>query len=112
MRNSNRPYVICHMLPSIDGRRETIYSQRVYQQNLDFMYGRNDWRALLTRYPTDMALVRKPTPSYRLMATEPEWLLLFEDARSALFVSRHSPLLESLRREAPPVASQEARFFP
>jgi hypothetical protein len=57
MRNSNRPYVICHMLPPIDGRRETIYSQRVYQQNLDFMYGRKDWRALLTRYPTDMALV-------------------------------------------------------
>jgi hypothetical protein len=54
-------YVLWHLGPaikvSIDGRRETVYSQDVYQKNISFMFGTGNWDAVLKDYPTDMALV-------------------------------------------------------
>ena len=85
-------YLLWHLGPgikvSIDGRRETVYSNDVYRQNYDFNFGANQWDALLTEYPTDLALVMKGYASDNLLRLQPDWLLIYEDEGSALFVKR------------------------
>src|SRR5207248_600661 len=55
-------YVLWHLGPgirvSIDGRRETIYSDKAYRQSLDFERGTGVWDALLKTAPTDLVLAR------------------------------------------------------
>lgn len=110
-------YVIWHLGPrvkvSMDGRRETVYTPEVYQQNLDFMFGRGDWSALLTRQPTDMALVARNAAAYNLLSLHPEWVQVFADAGAALFVRRGSALAEPLHHATVGlVLPPPPKFFP
>jgi hypothetical protein len=110
-------YVIWHLGPqikvSMDGRRETIYPDVIYQQNISFMLGRKNWDDLLKQRHTDMALVKKDAPDYKLLKLQPDWLMVFEDSKSALFVNRNSSVAEPLRRAAAGFTPPEtARYFP
>jgi hypothetical protein len=82
-------YCIWHLHPnikvSIDGRRETAYGKRAYQENVDFTYGVAGANALLTEEKTDLALVSKHTASYLLLKLQPAWKLLYEDDEAAIF---------------------------
>jgi hypothetical protein len=99
-------YVLWHLGPqvkvSVDGRRETVYAEPVYQQSLDLMFGRNDWDAVLDEHDTDMALVSKGRPAYNLMLLKPGWTLVYEDPLCALFAPEHSALADRLLATAPP----------
>lgn len=89
---------------SVDGRRETLYDGKEYRDNLNFMFGHEEWNALLTRYDTHLALVSKQRPGFNLMKLEPGWSLVYEDPLSGLFVKNGLPILETLRRTtAPPL---------
>lgn len=110
-------YIIWHLGPQIkvstDGRRETIYSTAIYQQNLDFFFGTNDWDALLRQHWADMALVRKSNPGYHLLKLMPDWLMVFEDSKSALFVNRDSTLVGHLQKAVVDFVPPEANgYFP
>jgi hypothetical protein len=110
-------YVIWHLGPrvkvSMDGRRETIYTPEVYKQNLDFMFGRDDWSALLTRQATDMALVTRGAADYNLLSLHQEWVQVFADAGTALFVRRASAVAGPLRHAAAGfVPPQPPNHFP
>lgn len=97
-------YAIWHLAPRIkvgmDGRRETVYPEHVYERYLDFHQGVRDWDAFLEAHPADLALVQKATPADNLLRLSPDWTLVFEDAVSALFVQRTSPAAAPLRRTA------------
>jgi hypothetical protein len=110
-------YVIWHLGPKImvgiDGRRETIYADETYQQYLDFHYGLDDWDAVLAENDTDLALVKKDTPSDNLISLHQDWEMIFEGEFSVLYASIDSHNLEQLKLAAahfkPP---QEQEFFP
>jgi len=106
-------YVLWHLGPqvkvSVDGRRETVYSDEVYRQNLRFVRGEGDWDALLTTYPTDMALVRADGPADNLLRLKPGWSLAYEDEASALFVREDSPLRERLQAASLPEIPYDGR---
>jgi hypothetical protein len=106
-------YAIWHLGPdikvSIDGRRETIYSEEVYKQNLHFMRGERDWSTLLEAYPTDLALVRAGSPTHNLLRLQPGWIVVYEDPVSALFVREDSPLRERLEAADPPDIPYDGR---
>jgi len=93
-------YVIWHLGPrvrvSVDGRRETVYPERVYHDNLRFMSGVGEWDTLLGE-GTDMALVATEWPTFNLMRLEPGWALVYEDPLCGLFVRQASPLLARIR---------------
>ena len=84
-------YVIWHLGPevqiSVDGRRETIYSDEIYRMNLDFVEGINDWDKLLDDHETHMALVSRFRASRNLLILKDGWELVYEDGTSALFAS-------------------------
>ena len=93
-------YAMYHVAPAIkismDGRRETAYDGRVYQQNLDFKFGQGDWEALLREHDTRLALVRRFLPSDNLLRLKPGWTLLYEDPLAALFGRVDLPYLERI----------------
>lgn len=82
-------YAIWHLEPnvkvSMDGRRETVYSEEIYQANLAFQYGVNEWDAILEEYDTHLVLVNVSSAAFNLMRMKPGWELVYQDAISGLF---------------------------
>ncbi len=110
-------YAIWHLGPavkvSLDGRRETVYSEELYQMNLRFMIGHRDWDTLLDEYPTDMALVDSRGAPYNLMQCKPGWVMVYEDDFVALFVREDFPYRQALEQAAPSaVIEEDDLFFP
>jgi hypothetical protein len=111
-------YVIWHLGPrvkvSMDGRRETLYSEQVYAHAKDFQAGRKGWDAVLDQFPTNMALVRQSSPTYSLLQLKPGWVLIHEDQVSALFARGGTALEKRLSLSARTFVpgSARSRFFP
>ncbi|HKZ06067.1 MAG TPA: hypothetical protein VJU81_11395 [Methylomirabilota bacterium] len=99
-------YAMYHVAPtlkvSMDGRRETAYDHRAYNQNLDFKLGLGAWDALLREYDTQLALVRRSQPADNLLRLTPGWTLLYEDPLAALFGRADLPFLDRIRATPPP----------
>jgi hypothetical protein len=85
-------YVLWKLYPqvkvSFDGRYETVYRLSTTTDNLNFMASHGDWRRLLREYPTDMVLVDRRSPAVNAMANEPDWMAVYADPISALFLRR------------------------
>jgi hypothetical protein len=104
-------YVIWHLGPgvkvSIDGRRETVYSDRVYDENLAFHSGVGDWDAVLRNEATQFALVSKARPTFNLMKLSPGWVAVYEDPSAGIFVRDGSPLADRIRAVTPPAVAHD-----
>ncbi|MCG8469892.1 MAG: hypothetical protein MJB57_17075 [Gemmatimonadetes bacterium] len=94
-------YALWHLGPeirvSMDGRRETVYSDSVYAEYLRFQNGVGSWRDLLARDETDMVLFPKGYPGYNLTALDPEWLQVYDDSIAGVFVRAGRPQLATLQ---------------
>lgn len=105
-------YVLWHLGPqirvSIDGRRETVYSERSYAENLRFTTGLGNWDSLLRKPETQLALVSKRFPVFNLMQLKSGWTMVYEDPISGLFVRERSPLEETIRLTKEPDLSHVA----
>jgi hypothetical protein len=90
-------YAIWHLAPSIkvsyDGRRETVYSDRLCDLNNHWIFGLADWDALFDRHPTDLALVDKRFAGCKLLRAKAGWTLVYEDSLCALFARSESQSL-------------------
>lgn len=90
-------YVLWHLGPSVqvsvDGRRETLYPDKVYRENLAFMYGVGSWDALLRDYPTELVLVEQGSAPANLLRLSSDWVIAYEDDVSVVAARRGSPLL-------------------
>jgi hypothetical protein len=106
-------YVLWHLGPqlkvSIDGRRETIYSDAIYRENLDFMLGRVRWDRLVDRPGTELALVDRKRPVFDLMKQKRGWILVYQDALCALFAREGSPSLAQIRQAQVPDLPPDGR---
>jgi len=94
-------YALWHLAPeirvSIDGRRETVYSDTVYQENLSFSAGTSGWNTLLTKYPTTLALVSRNYPVFDRMVAEPGWVQVYADDLCGLFAKEKLSALKRLK---------------
>jgi hypothetical protein len=97
-------YVIWHLGPeikvSVDGRRETVYSEEIYEANLSYLTGGEGWATLIDEYDTNIALITRNGPAYNLMKTKRGWDLIYENSTSALFASQEWTQIGDLRRHA------------
>jgi hypothetical protein len=93
-------YLIWHLGPrikvSMDGRRETVYSEALHDENSRFQQGAGDWDEILRRPATDMVLVPNGAPPFNLLMLRSDWTRVYQDALCSLFVRRGSPLKEQL----------------
>jgi hypothetical protein len=99
-------YVIWHAGPrirvSIDGRRETIYPDRVRDENSLFARGEGDWVAILRRPETDLALVPRGTPPFNLLLLTPDWVAAYQDPLCAIFARKGSAWERQISGLSPP----------
>ncbi len=75
-------------LVSIDGRYEETYSDEVYKENMDFYYGKKDWKVILNKYRTDMILIEKDSKAFKNASSLKDFRLVFKDETSALFIRK------------------------
>ena len=72
-------YVLWHLGPrvkvSIDGRRETVYSDEIYRQSRDFERGSGAWDTLLKTSKTDLVLTPSGSPTANLLGRTSGWIL-------------------------------------
>ena len=99
-------YILWHLGPenrvSLDGRRETVYTDEIYLMNLAFMTGRTDWDALLEVHPPDLVFTDRGLASHNLMMLMPDWALVYEDPLCGIFVPLDSALRPVLEQATPP----------
>lgn len=99
-------YAIWHLAPalevSVDGRRETVYDEEIYQANIQFIFGVGDWDRLLDDHPTDLVLIPRQLPVYNLLQLKPGWTAVYEDDVAAVFARDGSPLGARIRATRPP----------
>lgn len=99
-------YAIWHLAPalevSVDGRRETVYSEEIYQANIQFIFGVGDWDRLLDDHPTDLVLIPRHLPVYNLLRLKPGWSPAYEDDVAAIFARDRSPLGARIRATPAP----------
>ena len=100
-------YVIWHLGPavkvSIDGRRETLYSDESYRQSRDLERGTGTWDALLKTPPrTDLVLAPIGSPTVRLLARTKGWLALYRDTCCVIFAREGLSDLDRLAQTAVP----------
>jgi hypothetical protein len=81
---------------SIDGRRETVYSDESYRQAQDFERGTGAWDALLKTATTDLVLTKSGSPTANLMSRTAGWLPLYQDTCAVIFVRAGRPDLDRL----------------
>lgn len=111
-------YAIWHLAPkiavSLDGRRETVYTESIRAEAQDLLWGRGDWEAALARGDPELALVSTEYPGYGLLRQHPNWALLFQDGTSALFGRRGTQVMTSLQGTVlpPPLPPGVRRPFP
>jgi len=104
-------YLIWKLYPavrvSIDGRYTTAYPMKVVKDNFEWMGGGREWRRLLERYPTEIAITNRSHPVTALLRKDPEWIYIYSDPVAFVFV-RKTPSQEGLlakfkeRRLLPP----------
>ena len=81
---------------SMDGRRETVYPDSIYQNHLAFRYGFGDWDKVLDSHPVDIALVPTDEAPDNLLSLKPGWGLAHRDSVAAVYVregSRHAEMV-------------------
>jgi hypothetical protein len=93
-------YVLWHLGPgvkvSIDGRRETVYSDEAYRQSNDFERGSGVWDLLVRTSKTDLVLAPIRSPTANLLSRTPTWAPLYHDSCSVIFVREGFPGLARL----------------
>jgi hypothetical protein len=107
-------YVLWHLgrgvKVSIDGRRETVYSDESYQQSRDFERGTAAWDALLkTGPPTDFVLAPIGSPTANLLRETDGWLPLYRDSVCVLFVRQGFQDLGRIARSPVPSLPDDGR---
>jgi hypothetical protein len=107
-------YLIWHLSPRIkvmvDGRRETVYPEDVYQRYLSFQTGIGDWDRLLRDHRADVALLEKNSVSANLLRQNPDWLPVYEDDVAIILTRRNTPTAEQLFKTAPAQSTEPFQF--
>ena len=75
-------------LVGMDGRYETVYSDQICNEYFNFYYGKTGWQSFLNKYPHDMIVIEPDSIAYKLIKTQSNWKIAFEDKGSALFIRK------------------------
>ena len=108
-------YAIWHLSPrmqvSIDGRRETVYSDTVQTRHFDFYFDRRGGATLPNDLRADYIWVPRSLPAVRRLRADSGWIPIYEGDQSIIFErSGLSPHRQS--NSAVAAAATTPRYFP
>lgn len=107
-------YAIWHLSPrmqvSIDGRRETVYSDALQTRHFDFFFDRPGGATLPDDLAVDYIWIPRILPAAHRLRTDPHWMTIYEGDQSVIFARKRSgPGNRPMRFAA---ATSAPRFFP
>ncbi|MFQ5444581.1 MAG: hypothetical protein ACE5EK_08185, partial [Nitrospinales bacterium] len=76
---------------SIDGRFRTVYSDEVIKNSWNFSMELKGWQAMITDYPTEVILTRKSDQTHRVMDKEKNWIQIYDDPLSKIYIPKTTP---------------------
>ncbi len=77
-----------HNLVVMDGRYEEVYNPDLLIQLKNFHLVQNDWYKIIRDYKTDVMIIEKKYRVYEAISIHPDWVKVFENNLSAVFVPR------------------------
>lgn len=83
---------------SIDGRYTTAYPREVIEAHWEWMEAGEGWRRLLERYPAEIAITNRHHPVTSLLRKDPEWVYIYSDPGSFIFVRKTASQEELLTK--------------
>jgi hypothetical protein len=102
-------YAMWHLWPSVkiglDSRNDVGYSYAFIMEVLNFYRGSPGWHDTLTRYPTDLVLVKRSFPLAKLMASGTDWHRVYRDDSYELWARPGLQLPEEDRTGQPLTAT-------
>ena len=108
-------YAIWHLSPrmkvSIDGRRETVYSENLQTRHFDFYFDRAGGATLPEDLRADYVWVPRVLPAVRRLRSDRRWIAIYDGQQSVIFERAgltHPPETASVVAEVAPAN----RFFP
>ncbi|RAI16154.1 MAG: hypothetical protein DKM22_00055 [Candidatus Melainabacteria bacterium] len=82
----------------MDGRYEELYFKEDFDNLQNFLMVKNDWQALMKKYPPDMMILEKDLPVCKILLIDPNWNVAFDDNNFYLFLKTNPKnLIESSR---------------
>ncbi|HYL59830.1 MAG TPA: hypothetical protein VEU51_13250 [Candidatus Acidoferrales bacterium] len=87
-------YLIWHLPDSkvfIDGRYDTVYPRQVLEDFFVFNYNQKGGERALTKYPTDLILIRPNLAARPSLDASADWRLIYSDELSVLYARADSP---------------------
>lgn len=93
-------YVLWHLGPRVrvgmDGRRETVYPDSVYDSYMRFQHGRDDWDRYLSMGDPDLAMLRVGLPADNLLELHDAWSVVYADSLVRVHSSGSGPVDSAL----------------
>lgn len=110
-------YILWHVGPgvqiSMDGRRETVYPDSVYQHHIRFADGQGDWQAWLKG--ADLAITRPHSAPGNLLAIDEQWTLIYSNPHTHLWGQKGATVTAQVQqtwRQLGPTQLRPPRCFP
>jgi len=108
-------YAIWHLQPrmqvSIDGRRETVYSDRLQTRHFDFFYDRPGGATLPDDLAVDYIWIPRILPAAHRLHADSHWMTIYEGEQSVIFARAGSGSNDRTPRIVA-AATTAPRFFP
>jgi hypothetical protein len=76
---------------AMDGRYETLYTEKTAREYFEFTKGGIGWREYLNKYPHEMILFRQQSTVSALLRSEPQWSQIYSDSDCILFILKKTP---------------------
>jgi hypothetical protein len=76
---------------AMDGRYETLYTEKTAREYFEFTRGGIGWREYLDKYPHEMILFRQESTVRALLRSEPQWTQVYSDSDCILFILKKTP---------------------
>lgn len=76
---------------SIDGRFRTVYPEEVINKSWNFSMGLKGWEAMIKDYRTEVILTRKSDKTHRVMDKEKNWIQIYDDPISKIYIPVTNP---------------------
>ncbi|MFC1862359.1 hypothetical protein ACFL1Z_00215 [Thermodesulfobacteriota bacterium] len=95
-------YVIWKLYPdckvSIDGRFRTSYPESVINDHFILLDNPERYKEILDKYPTDILLMRRNAVSQRLLSDKKDWVYIYSDKFSFIFIKDSNKMQEYLEK--------------
>lgn len=74
----------------MDGRYEEVYDDEVFDDLKKFELVSEDWDTVLTKYKTDILLIKKHLNIYKHLKTQKSWINIYEGPICSIFIKKGS----------------------